>query len=322
MMKRTICIAVLLILIANNGAIGGAPKIPENIIDAIKARFPGANIIEVEETTWQGQRAMEIDLIAGDGNSYEVLVSEEGEIVFITEEDEGGSVPLIGGELSFGAATRIERDAYKHIGTETEFMPFILYKNGPLEILNFDNMGAVLKVYRGDIFSFGLCASMDLGEGYTVKNHDFYQGMDKPKTLYNAGGEIEFEFGNWETSFEIMWDISGEHDGHEISGSLLYNIEQAGFSFQPEIGLSFLSRKAVDYLYGVSIGEARPNRPAYSPKATYEIDASLLILKPLNKRFSAVGMIGISTFGNEIKDSPLIDKDYEIDFAFGLMFSL
>ena len=322
MMKRTICIAVLLILIAITGAIGGTPKIPENISAKIKARFPGANIVEVEEASWQGQRVMEIDLIASDGKNYEVLISQDGEIVSVAEEDEGGSVPLIGGELSIGAATRIERDAYKHIGTEIEYMPFILYNNGPLEILNFDNMGAVLKVYKGDLFSLGLCVSMDFGEGYAVKDHAFYNGMDKLKTQYYAGGETEFEFGNWETSFGVMWDISGKHDGYEISGSVVYDMEYAGFSFQPEIGLSWLSRKQIDYFYGVSQREARGDRPAYSPDATYEADASLLILRPLSEKFSAVGIIGVSTFGKEIKDSPLIDEKYEVDFSIGLMFSL
>jgi outer membrane protein len=46
-----------------------------------------------------------------------------------------------------------------------------------------------------------------------------------------------------------------------------------------------------------------------------------MIQRPLFGNFTAVGIVGISTFGNEIVDSPLVDEDYELEGVLGVMYT-
>ena len=57
---------------------------------------------------------------------------------------------------------------------------------------------------------------------------------------------------------------------------LIYPTSFAGFELRPELAFTWMSADTVDYFYGVSEVEARPDRPAYSPGSSFEIGAEVL----------------------------------------------
>ena len=295
-----------------------AKEISEAILNAIEKRFPGADIQEVESETWQGQSVIEVELTSQSGISYEVIVSNNGKILNVEEEDE---LPWFGGELSLGAALSIERDIYKDVDTEFQPAPFFLYENGRLEIQATDNLQAAFTLYENDIFSVACFGSLEFDEGYDPDDSDYLKGMDELDTLYSAGLELEFKYEGWNVGLEFSQDVSGNHDGQEIELSLGYPLTIADFTLLPELSVSWMSKKTVDYLYGVSNKESRSNRPAYSPKSSFGYGADIMIIKPVFGNFTAVGIIGIEAFDSEITDSPIVDRDYAIEGAAGLMYS-
>jgi len=141
------------------------------------------------------------------------------------------------------------------------------------------------------------------------------------KTLFGAGLQLEAPLGDFETQLTLLHDVSGEHDGQDVEFSLLYPTELAGFELHPEVNLTWMSDKRVDYFYGVSKAESRAGRPAYSPGSSFEIGLELLVQRPIFDNFSLVAVVGVRTFGSEITDSPLVDEDYEVEGAIGFMFT-
>jgi outer membrane protein len=291
---------------------------PEIIRKTIEKEFPGAAIRETEKEWWRGQSVTEVELTSQDGGDYEVLISDNGEILSIQEEE---GLPWIGGELSLGLAIRAEREIYKGVGTEFQPVPFLRYENGPLEIQAYDSFDAAFKFYETGMFSVALVGSLEMDEGYDPDDSDFLKGMDELDTLYGVGLEFEGMYAGWEAGLEVLQDISGEHDGQQVELSLVYPWRLAGFKLRPKLSLTWMSEKTADYFYGISAREARANRPVYSPGSSFEIEAELMIQRPLFGNFTGVGIVGISTFGTEITDSPLVDEDYEIEAVLGVMYT-
>jgi len=304
------------VISATHGAY--ASGAPEQVRKAVESRFPGAVIKEVEQETWKGQSVTEVELTDKDGRDFEVLLSPRGEI--LSAEEEKG-LPWIGGELSLGIALRVEREIYRDVGTEFEPAPFFMYENGPLEILAYDGMDAWLRLLGNDWLSLKASGSILFEEGYDADDSDYFEGMDEIDTLYYAGLQLEAVRGNWEANLEFQQDISGEHDGQEVELSLFYNKVFSGFELRPEISLTWKSSDTVDYFYGVSGEEARPDRSAYSPGSSFEVGIGMMVQRPITEKFTAVALFEVSTVGGEIKDSPLVDSDYEVEGALGVMYS-
>lgn len=287
--------------------------------EKLDQRFSGARIKEVEQETWQNQRVTEVDVESADGTCYELIFSEAGEILHVEEEREG--LPWIGGELSIGMAVRAEREIYKGVGTELEPTPFFLYENGPLEILSYDDFSVLIKLYRGDVFSVGVGGTLQIEEGYDPGDSADLKGMDDLHTLYSADIELEVERGPWEIGLELSQDASGENDGQEIELVIGYETAVAGFSLRPELSLTWLSADTVDYFYGVAPHESREGRPVYKPGSDFELEAGLRVMRPIGRGFTLIGLVGVSTFGREIQDSPLVDSDVEIEGTLGVMYT-
>lgn len=313
-MKRAIMMAMLF------GATLGAyaSGAPEHVRKAIESSFPGAVIKEVEQETWKGQSVTEVELTDKDGKHFEVLLSPRGEI--LSAEEEKG-LPWIGGELSLGFAMRGEREIYRDVGTEFEPAPLLIYENGRLEILAYDGVDAAFRLLGNDWLSLGVSGSILLEEGYEPDDSDYFEGMDEIGTLYGAGLQLEAVWGDWEATLEVNQDISGEHDGQEVELGLIYATSFAGFELRPELAFTWMSANTVDYFYGVSEAEARPDRPAYSPGSSFEIGAEVMIQRDLGAGFSALGLVGVSTVGGAIKDSPLVDGNIEMEGALGVTYS-
>lgn len=313
-MKRII-VTLLVVGVALNAH---AAEINENVRQVVEKNFPGAVIKEIEQEIWKGQRVTEVELTTQDGKDYELLLSPSGEILR-AEEKKG--LPWIGGELSLGLAVRMERELYRGVGTEIEPTLFGRYENGRLEILAYEGFYATLRLLGNEWFSFSLSGSLQFEEGYDADDSDYFDGMDKIGTLYGAGIKLGAVWGNFEATLAVEQDVSGEHDGQEVEVSLFYNTVFAGFALRPGLSFTWMSSDVVDYFYGVSDAESRPDRPAYSPGSSFAIGVELMVQRPLGAGFTAVGLIEASRVGGEIKDSPLVDSDYEIEGTLGVMYS-
>ena len=172
-----------------------------------------------------------------------------------------------------------------------------------------------------DAIAFSVKGAVLFNEGYDVDDSTYLTGMDELDTLYSAGVAARWNLNGWEIGLEAMQDVSGEHDGLAVEMFVERTWLAAGFEFTSAVSLSWMSSDMVDYFYGVSARETRADRSAYAPGESWEAGIEIMIQRPLFGNFSAVGILGISTFGSDIKDSPLVDEDYAAQLVLGLTYA-
>lgn len=295
-----------------------AGDLPDHIKKAVKAEYPEAVITTSRYEKWQGRMVYEVEIQTRDDKALEVIVSTEGTILDVEEEK---GLPWIGGELSLGGAVMVESEIYRGMDSEIQPTFFLRYENGPIEIQAVDSLDITYSFYPSDAFEIALKGSLFFDEGYDPDDSAYLKGMDKLDTLYSAGVEVTWNFSGWELGFEVMQDISGEHDGRQAELSIEYPWNAGEFEFTPGLSLTWMDKDMTDYFYGVSSREAGSNRMAYSPDSGFELDLSLMVQYPLYGNFTAVGLAGITAYSSEITDSPLVDEDYSAQIVFGIMYT-
>ncbi len=296
----------------------GAEEISEAVKYKIKNKYPGAEIVEIREDTWNGIPVTEVEARDRDGRVYEFILSQDEDILHVEEEKE---LPLIGGELSLGAAVLFERDVYRGVDSEIQPVPFLRYENGPFEIMTQDGLSVSYTMFQGKSYSVAAMGEYIFEEGYDPGDSSYLTGMDKLSSTYSVGLEGEMMVGDFITGIEVLHDISSEKSGQEVELSLEYPWHVAGFQLNAGLNVSWLSRKKVDYLYGVSAREATLERPLYDPGSCLEIGAELMIQKPFLGNYTFVALIEANKLGSEISNSPIVDDDIEISAVLGIMYN-
>lgn len=314
---RAVIPAFCFLIILATCTISGAAVVSETVKNEIKHRFPGSKIKETRDDMWNGSSVTEVEIVTKEGAVYELVISKDDQILNIEEEKE---LPLIGGELSLGAAVYAEREIYKGMDTEIQPVPYLSYENGPFEIQTRDGLEISYSFFKGESYSISLIGEYSFGGGYDTEDSIYLRGMDEPDSTYSIGLEGEMMLGDFEAGVDVLYDISGEESGQEAGFSITYPWQIAGFELRPGLNISWLSKKRVDYLYGVSEREATANRPAYHPDSGLEIGAELMILRPFLDKYTLVGLIEVSKPGGEITDSPIVDEDIEVSAAIGVMY--
>lgn len=295
-----------------------AEDLLSHIRQAVEGRFPGAVITEVRQESWKGERMWEIEIKAIDGREWELIISKDGRIMEIEEEK---GLPWVGGDLSIGAGAMVDSEIYK--GCDDEIGPafFLQYENGNFEIRTSDSIDIAYTFFQAGQMAVAVNGSVFFNAGYDVDDSTYLNGMDKLDTLYSAGLSAQWNLSDWEIGLEVMQDVSGEHDGQEIELTVGKTLTAGEFEFTPSLSLSWISSGMTDYFFGVSAREAHPDRRVYSPDSSYEAGLELMVQRPLFGNFTGVAIAGISTFGSEIKDSPIVDEDYSAQLILGIMYS-
>ncbi len=316
--KWVTVISIFLFVSLGIVASSGAKEISEAVKVKIEKQYPGAEIVEIREDTWNGKPVTEVEARTAEGRVYEFIISQDEKILHVEEEK---GLPLIGGELSLGVAAFFERDVYRGVDDEVQPVPFLRYENGPFEIMAKDELTLSYKIFQGESYSVAALGAYNFEEGYDPDDSSYLKGMDKLSSTYSVGLEGEMKVREFITGIEVLHDISSEKSGQEAEFSVEYPWHFAGFKLNAGLNVSWLSRKRVNYLYGVSAREATLERPFYNPKSSFEVGAELMLERPFLKNYTFVTLIEANKLGSEISDSPIVDDDVEISAAVGIMYS-
>jgi outer membrane protein len=316
--QATAALALVILLLLGAAPVVKAEPAPEAVHQVIHRQFPGATITETRKERREGQTVTEVEFTLPEGGLYEATLSESGEVLRIEEEK---GLPFIGGELSLGIGLRGEQSIYRDTDAEYQLVPFLRYENGPFELRAWDGIEALLRVWGTEAYAIGLLGTVDFKDGYDPDDSDFMDGMDELDTLYSIGLELNAAVAGADVSLSFLQEVSSEHDGQEVELAVQYPWTMLGLDWRPELSVTWMSEKMVDYFYGVTTREARANRPAYDPGSSYEFGAELMIQRSLVGGLSLVGIGEVTAFGSEITDSPLVEEDYEIEGVLGVMYS-
>jgi outer membrane protein len=174
-------------------------------------------------------------------------------------------------------------------------------------------------VLKSERFSFDVIGQWRF-DGYDDIDSSFLRGMDDREMTLDGGFELSYKDGWGKTSITFVSDLLGRHDGQELSISYGKQFTAGKWMLTPAAGVIWNSHNLADYYSGVRPNEAQALRPAYSVGEAWNPTMRLNMLYPINKQWSAMGLIRYQWLDNEITDSPIVDADYQIQFMAGLLY--
>ena len=140
-----------------------------------------------------------------------------------------------------------------------------------------------------------------------------------PKRDYAIEAGIEMLFGgDWgNATLRGFRDVSGTHEGYEISADYAYRWTHGRLSISPSAGVSYKSAKLSDYYWGVHPGEATFLLPAYRPDGGLGWEAGLRTSYYLTKQVRLALSANYERLQWDIAQSPLVKRDYVLGYFAG-----
>lgn len=161
-------------------------------------------------------------------------------------------------------------------------------------------------------------------DGYDSADSDALRGMHDRHETVDAGGEFGVA-GDWgSVATSLVTDITDQHNGQEFQVKYGKQFENAfdikGLKITPSAGLAWQNHNLVNYYYGVRPDEVRTGRPAYKPGEAVNWLTGIDGTYQLGDRWTLFAGITIFWLDDEIRNSPIVSKDYAISFIGGAMY--
>lgn len=203
---------------------------------------------------------------------------------------------------------------YKGIDEDVYVVPI-----GQLEYKRFFIDGGTFgyNLVNDDQIKFAVVGSTRV-EGYDADDSPDLNGMDDRDWTVDMGLRLLLTKGVF--SFTVSgladpWDVHGGGELNSFVSAKLFD----GF-LRPRAGVRWLSEEVVNYYYGVRDSETTAVRPQYNPESTFNYVLGLTIGIPLKDRWALIGDIQYEFLGDQIKDSPIIDKDGIFRYVTGVVY--
>lgn len=213
-----------------------------------------------------------------------------------------------------GAGVGVESAPYKGYGTKFSPLPLLLFDDKWVHLLG---TTLDLKVGTWSNVSIALRGKFAIGDGYKESDAPILNGMQKRNGAFWFGPSME-----WRTAFGTLSGdfLTGGNKGQTANIDFGKSFDYGKFEFEPHAGVEWLSRKYVDYYYGVRPSEVRAGRQAYNGKSSVNMSLGMRVDYKFTPHQSVILDVGVSHLGNGITDSPLVGKRFVPEARFGYLY--
>ncbi|MGL1955760.1 MAG: MipA/OmpV family protein [Colwellia sp.] len=116
-----------------------------------------------------------------------------------------------------------------------------------------------------------------------------------------------------------------DEQGNNIHGIIIdsfysYLIPYRNWDVYLGVGLTYYDEALIDYTFGINEDEATPSRPFYQADSTYRAQLEVFAQYPLSQSWSFNTGITQTFYSNNIKQSPLVDKNKLTQFMLGVAY--
>lgn len=216
--------------------------------------------------------------------------------------------------IGLGAAV-IDRP-YRDYDNETKGLPIIYFENRWIEV----NAGRFdFKINDSDVLNFRIRARYAL-DGYDPDESEYLLGMQERDDSAWAGAAIAWNTSFAEISAEYLVDVMDNSEGARGRVQAEHRFGMGRFGLTPRIAAEWVDDRYVSYYYGVHPEEATLDRPAYAGDATVNVEAGLRLDYSPAQRHTFFLDIAATEFGDEIKQSPLVEQSRQTRVSAGYLF--
>jgi outer membrane protein len=238
--------------------------------------------------------------------------------VLFGQEESGQYKPSMQDQFSLGLGAAYSSKVYK--GDDSSFypIPMIYYQK---DNLYFKGKTAGYELYKQGDLSLDLIAQWRF-DGYDDSDSDYLDGMHDRKMTIDAGAQLAYFDGWGKTTVSFVNDILSKHNGHQIDLSYQKRIKlDDNLSITPLAGLIYQSNNLADYYYGVRRDEAIAGRAKYTAGDSYNPYIGINVNHKLGENWSVIANAQLQWFDDEIKDSPIVDKDHQLFIMAGAAYN-
>ncbi|WP_168193227.1 MipA/OmpV family protein [Rhodophyticola sp. CCM32] len=147
------------------------------------------------------------------------------------------------------------------------------------------------------------------------------QGLDRDITV-DAGVRLSYDISQQSTvTAQLLQEVSGEHDGQELSVNIGHQLMMGPLPLGLEAGLIWQSEDLAGYLYGVRPSEVTGTRPAYAPDAAVISFVGMSTAIPISDRAAIFGSVQVQFLDDTISDSPIVAEDTLYSANIGIQFT-
>lgn len=221
-----------------------------------------------------------------------------------------------------GIAAISTRKAYAGIDRENRGLPIVYFDNRWVRVFGprVEFKLPSLDISASQKINFGLLARYD-ESGYEPDDAPIFSGMEERKGGFWAGGKVTWHGDVVDVSAEVLADASGHSKGQRATLGLDRTFQLgANVTLVPRVSASWLSKKYVDYYYGVRDNEVRVDRPAYLGESAVNAELGARATYRFNPSHSVFMDVGATSLAKEIKDSPLVDQSTENRVSVGYLY--
>lgn len=115
-------------------------------------------------------------------------------------------------------------------------------------------------------------------------------------------------------------DLLRRNDGATLAVALTSPWRADAWFFRPSVGVEWQSSNYVNYYFGVTQAEARPDRPAYTGRSTLNEKAGLTFGREFGGHFAATAGAFLTHYGSGVTESPIVGHATTLSFLVGLYY--
>lgn len=125
--------------------------------------------------------------------------------------------------------------------------------------------------------------------------------------------------GEWgQSTIRAFHDVSGTHEGFEVSADYSYRFTRGRFSVAPSVGVAYKSASLSDYYWGVHADETSPTLFGYPVDAGIGWEAGLKTSYYLTKNARLALSANYERLQDSVADSPIVERPYVLGYFAGL----
>lgn len=226
-------------------------------------------------------------------------------------------------DYAFGVSVSVSQTPYKGGGSSILPYPYLTSFQHPAftrDWLLFSDGDVGIRWVSEEELVLGVIGRLNPG-GFGTNAQENLTGLRTREWTAEAGALLGWRRWPIHAELKAYTDILDRHDGNRTELGLSYPRQYDWGYFVPTIQAVYQSSAYNQYYYGVTPAEALPNRPVYTPDGDYNYRIRLRTGIQLSNRWLLSATIGAEWLGDEIQNSPIVDRDVIYSYDIGLAYN-
>jgi outer membrane protein len=213
-------------------------------------------------------------------------------------------------EISIGMGPYFQTQPYKEVDTILVPSPVVFFE-GDIFYVRWTRVGAYFLGEKKEDYAWGFSLTMQPRPyGYVSSDSIYLNSMDDRKSSFEGG--VAFSASHKDTFLEIMLltDVLARYDSWILKAEIGDKYKLKNFTFYPALGITYESKKFLDYYYGVKSSESTPTRVYYKANDGIQLSAQTYISYPITDELSAFINLKADYLPKSATESPIVEYDY------------